>query len=87
MTDESPCDGVPDAVKDVVQLRKQDFDELVLQARAAAPASAPLVASSSSKPTFTRPGFARHFDFNSQILDILSPLVKWHQSNLTYVRV
>ncbi|KIH42635.1 hypothetical protein ANCDUO_27378, partial [Ancylostoma duodenale] len=76
MTDHSPSEGVPEAAEEVVQMRKEDFDELVLQARASASAPAPLVASSSSKPTFTKPGLARQFDFNSQILDILTPLVE-----------
>ncbi|KIH60813.1 zinc knuckle [Ancylostoma duodenale] len=50
-----------------------------------APAPAPLPApaaptpgpSSSSKPNFSKPGLARQFDFNSNVLNILTPLMDW----------
>ncbi|RCN49871.1 hypothetical protein ANCCAN_04117 [Ancylostoma caninum] len=87
---------VPKAEEEVVQLRLEDFEELLAQARAQqaaaapappappAPAVVPAVAVapvtgqiSSTKPTFSKPGLARQFDFNSTVLAALSPLMEF----------
>ncbi|KIH52920.1 hypothetical protein ANCDUO_16969 [Ancylostoma duodenale] len=83
----------PKAEEEVVQMRLEDFEVLLAQARAqqapvppapTAPAVAPAIAvvpmagpSSSSKPTFSKPGLARQFDFNSTVLASLSPLMEF----------
>ncbi|EYC27585.1 hypothetical protein Y032_0009g810 [Ancylostoma ceylanicum] len=81
--------------EDIVQLRKEDFDELLANLRMQVAPITPLpqtssnippatgipctsaMPSSSSKPKFTKPGLSRQFDFNSEILSILSPLVEF----------
>lgn len=75
---------------DVFPLRRGDLEELIAQVRASsttysatnaattssviAPVSAGLGAS--SKPSFSKTGLSRQFDFNSSILSVLSPVVE-----------
>ncbi|KAL6727836.1 hypothetical protein Aduo_009679 [Ancylostoma duodenale] len=80
---------VPPADDDTVHLRKEDFEELLSQLgmhvppcsssipqfSSNIPMSSSNMPSSSSKPKFTKPGLSRQFDFNSEILSILSPLL------------
>ncbi|KAL6729570.1 hypothetical protein Aduo_002984 [Ancylostoma duodenale] len=87
---------VPPADDDTVHLRKEDFEELLSQLgmhvppcsssipqfSSNIPMSSSNMPSSSSKPKFTKPGLSRQFDFNSEILSILSPLVEYAPEEL-----
>ncbi|RCN38449.1 zinc knuckle [Ancylostoma caninum] len=83
MAEDNERHVVPEAEEELVQVRRDELEELLAQIRVpAAPAVVPLAPpvpapgpSSSSKPTFTKPGLARQFDFNSSILTILTPIM------------
>ncbi|EYC24543.1 hypothetical protein Y032_0013g1960 [Ancylostoma ceylanicum] len=95
MAEDNDQQFVPDAEEEIVQLRLEKFEQLLAQARAQrAPApSAPAVApaapvapiagpSSSTEPTFSKPGLVRQFDFNSTVLAALSPLMEFAPEGL-----
>ncbi|KAK6755445.1 hypothetical protein RB195_014046 [Necator americanus] len=76
-------DSFPNAAEEVVQISREELEELLNQARqtvAPPPVTLPSSANtptSSSKPNFSKPGLARQFDFNSSILNILTPLMEF----------
>ncbi|KAK6725597.1 hypothetical protein RB195_004113 [Necator americanus] len=72
---------IPEASTKFVQISREELEEMLAQARRSSTSAAsglqPTVPSSSSKPVFTKPGLARQFEFNSSVLNILTPLMEW----------
>ncbi|VDO20310.1 unnamed protein product [Haemonchus placei] len=71
---------VPEAEEDLFQMRREDLEDLLAQAREAGIASVqqpPPVSTglgTSVKPTFKKTGLARQYEFNGGLIDILVPI-------------
>ncbi|CAJ0588768.1 unnamed protein product [Cylicocyclus nassatus] len=71
----------PDPTSEVVQMTRDQYELLINQLAAASssPVTAPDTSgprpSSSSRPSFTKPGLARQFEFNTKVMEALTPIV------------
>nr|CDJ97703.1 unnamed protein product [Haemonchus contortus] len=71
---------VPEAEEDLFQMRREDLEDMLAQAREAGIASVhqpPPVSTglgTSVKPTFKKTGLARQYEFNGGLIDILAPI-------------
>ncbi|CAJ0594194.1 unnamed protein product [Cylicocyclus nassatus] len=76
-TNQSEAYTIPEpqnATDEVVHIRREDLDNILTSVSTPALQLQALQPTSSQKPTFTKPGLSRQYDFNANLLSILSPI-------------
>ncbi|KAK5972574.1 hypothetical protein GCK32_022816 [Trichostrongylus colubriformis] len=69
---------VPPVHREEVVMSLEEYERLLAQANQPVIMAPPVpqAPSSATKPSFTKPGLQRQFEFNASILDIISPIAQ-----------